>query len=309
MDKLEWLKERQKGIGGSDVGAILGVNKWKTPFQVYLEKTEEITEVGEQSEAAYWGTELEDMVAREFAKRTGKKVRRDTKHFRSKDYPFMVANIDRRVVGENAILECKTVNQYGAKEWDGDEIPPSYLLQVQHYLYVTESDKGYIAALIGGQRFVWKEIERDEELIEIIINSEKYFWSLVENKTPPALDGSSAAEKYINKRFSKGNSELEEVALSSNYEEMIKEYFSLKEQSKDLNLQIKEIENNIKLELGQAESGYINQYKVSWKTVKSNRVNAEKLKKEYKDIYESVIKETVSRRFEIKEDNNYGNKF
>ena len=74
MDKLEWLKERQRGIGGSDVGAILGVNKWKTPFEVYLEKTEEITEVKETSEAAYWGTELEELVAKEFSKRTVRRL-------------------------------------------------------------------------------------------------------------------------------------------------------------------------------------------------------------------------------------------
>lgn len=302
QNKLEWLKERQKGIGGSDVGAVLGVNKWKTPFQVYLEKTEEIIEVEEPSEAAYWGTELEDMVAREFAKRTGKKVRRDTTHFVSKEYPFMVANIDRRVVGENAILECKTVNQYGAKEWEGDEIPPSYLLQVQHYLYVTGAEKGYIAALIGGQRFIWKEIERDEELIEMIIKAESDFWDMVVNKTPPALDGSSAAEQYINKRFSEADIELDEIPLSAQHEELIEEYKVLKEQQKEINTKIKEIENNLKLELGEHEQGYVSNYQVKWKNVKSTRVDTNKLKNEYKDIYEKVKKESISRRFEIKED-------
>ena len=84
MDKLQWLKERQCGIGGSDVGAILGVNKYKTPFEVYLEKTEPITEVGEHSESAYWGDQFEEVVAKEFEKRTGKKVRRDRKHYKHK---------------------------------------------------------------------------------------------------------------------------------------------------------------------------------------------------------------------------------
>ena len=302
MNKLEWLRERQKGIGGSDVGAILGVNKWKTAFQVYLDKTEEIVQVDEPSEVAYWGTELEDMVAREFSKRTGKKVRRDTTHFVSKEYPFMVANIDRRVVGENAILECKTVNQWGAKEWEGDEIPPSYLLQVQHYLYVTGAEKGYIAALIGGQRFIWKEVAKDEELIKIIIDAESEFWNMVVNKTPPALDGSSAAEQYINKRFNEADTELDEVALYAQHEELIEEYKVLKEKSKELNTRIKEIENNLKLELGEHESGYVSNYRVNWKNVKSTRVDTNKLKTEFKDIYEKVKKETTSRRFEIKED-------
>ena len=112
MDKLEWLKERQKGIGGSDVGAIMGVNKWKSAFEIYLDKPEEITEEKESSEAAHFGTILEDIVAKEFTLRTGKKVRKDNRHLVHKNYPFMVANIDRRIVGENAILECKTANSF-----------------------------------------------------------------------------------------------------------------------------------------------------------------------------------------------------
>lgn len=301
MDKLEWLKERQRGIGGSDVGAILGVNKWKTPFQVYLEKTEEITEVNEQSEAAYWGTELEDMVAREFAKRTGKKVRRDTKHFISKDYPFMVANIDRRVVGENAILECKTVNQFGAKEWEGEDIPASYLLQVQHYLYVTGAEKGYIAALIGGQRFVWKEVPKDEELISMIIEAEKDFWHKVQNGIPPTLDGSSAAEKYLNERY-KTEEPGYSVDLTSEYETMIDEYMDLKERHKELGEEVKAIENNIKLALKDAEIGHVKGYEVSWRTVTTNRADTKVLKAKYPEIYKEVCKTSYSRRFGIKEE-------
>lgn len=91
----------------------------------------------------------------------------------------MVANIDRKIVGQNAILECKTANQYLLKEWEDEEIPASYLLQVQHYLAVTGADRGYIAVLVGGQKFIWKEVPRDEELIEMIIQLEKDFWSLV----------------------------------------------------------------------------------------------------------------------------------
>lgn len=302
MDKLEWLKERQKGIGGSDVGAILGVNKYKTPFQIYLEKTQEIKEVQESSEAAYWGTELEDMVAKEFSKRTGKKVRRDTKHFVSKRYPFMVANIDRRVVGEKAILECKTVNQFGAKEWEGEEIPASYLVQVQHYIYVTEVEKAYIACLIGGQKFIWKEIKRDDELIKMIINAEKDFWKLVEEKTPPALDGSSAAEKYLKERF-KDVQEGTKVALDSEHKEMIEEYLNLKEQIKELKQETKALENSLKLKIGDNEVGYIDNFLVNWRGYLRTSIDSEKLKEEQPEIYDKYLKKSKYRKFEIKEEN------
>ena len=301
MNKLEWLKERRCGIGGSDVGAILGVNKYKTPFEVYLEKTEPITEVGEQSESAYWGDKFEEAVAKEFEKRTGKKVRRDRKHYKHKDYHFMVANIDRRVVGENSILECKTANQYLLKDWEDEEIPASYLLQVQHYLFVTGAELGYIAVLIGGQKFIWKEVQRDEELIEMIIEAEKDFWKMVEDKTPPPLDGSSAAEKYLLEKYSNAEvGKIEELGLE--YKDKIKNLFELKYQKDLLDTQIKEIENQIKFELKDAEIGFVPGYSVSWKNVSSNRVDSKKLRAEYPDIYKEVLKESKSRRFSIKED-------
>lgn len=303
MDKLEWLKGRQRGIGGSDVGAILGVNKWKTPFEVYLEKTEEITEVKETSEAAYWGTELEELVAKEFSKRTGKKVRRDSRHLVHPKYPFMVANIDRRVVGENAILECKTANQFLAKEWKDDEIPASYILQCQHYMSVTGAEKCYIACLIGGQRFIYKEIPRDNELIEMIIAAEKEFWEEhVMKRIPPALDGSSAAEKYLKEKYS-NPVQYSEINLKSEYKEMIDEYLQLKENMKALETRLKEIENNIKNELADNEKGYVGNYEVNWMPVKVSRVDSKALKEKYPDIYKKVCKESSYRKFGIKECN------
>lgn len=301
MNKLQWLKERQCGIGGSDVGAILGVNKYKTPFEVYLEKTEPITEVGEQSESAYWGDQFEEVVAKEFEKRTGKKVRRDRKHYKHKEYSFMVANIDRKVVGENAILECKTANQYLANEWQDDEVPASYLLQVQHYLFVTRAEVGYIAVLIGGQKFVWKEVQRDEELIEVIIEAEKEFWKMVQDKTPPALDGSSAAEKYLKERYKEAE-EDKSIELGFEYKDKIKTYLDMKVQLKNFETQVKELENQIKFEIGNAEYAHAPGYSLSWKNVSSAKVDSKKLKSEYPEIYDKVIKESKSRRFSIKED-------
>ncbi|MHC1732004.1 MAG: YqaJ viral recombinase family protein [Bacteroidales bacterium] len=301
MTRLEWLQKRQQGIGGSDAGAILGLNKWKTPFQIYLDKTEAIIGEDEQSEAAYWGTELEDLVAREFSKRTGKKIRRKNQLLQHPEHQFMVANLDRDIVGENTFLECKTVNAFGAKEWEDDEIPPSYLIQVMHYMAVTGNEKCFIACLIGGQRFIWKEVLRDEELIEMIIQAEKDFWANhIEKKVPPALDGSSAAERYLNEKYKIADPGAS-IDLSSEHAGKIYRLLELKETIKKLEEQEKEIENNIKNELGTAEIGCSPKYEVSWKQVVSHRVDSKLLKKEYEDIYKRVCKESVSRRFTIKE--------
>lgn len=299
MNRLEWLKERQTGIGGSDVGAIMGFNKYKTALDVYLDKVNPIEEVKEENECIYWGNVLEEIVAKEFTRRTGKKVRRETKHFRHKKYPFMVANIDRKVVGEEAVLECKTANQFLLKEWEEEEVPASYLLQVQHYLAVTGYKKGYIAVLVGGQKFIFKEIERDEELIKIIEEECQKFWENVVNKTPPLIDGSLAAQNFLKENYKESNGQG--IALPSNVDSKVQEYLKLKEESKELDLKIKEIENAIKYSINENEYGYTNKYRIEWKNVSSNRVDSKLLKKDYPDIWAVVAKETKSRRFNIKE--------
>ena len=154
-DRAAWLKLRNKGLGGSDAGIIVGVNPWKSPYQLWLEKTGQVEpENISEKEAVYWGTQLEDMVAREFTKRTGKKVQRHGM-LESVAYPFLLANVDRLVVGEDAGLECKTTSAFKYKDWEGDNVPDSYYVQCQHYMMVTGLPRWYIAALIGGQHYVW----------------------------------------------------------------------------------------------------------------------------------------------------------
>lgn len=300
-DKLEWLRERQKGIGGSDVGAIMGVNQYKTAFNIYLEKTEPIIEVEKQSEAARQGTDFEDYVAMRFTEETGKKVRRDNRHLIHKDYPFMVANIDRRVVGENAILECKTVTPYNLKEWEGEEVPASYMLQCQHYMAVTGAEKVYLAYLIFSTKFDYREIKRDEELIDIIIEAEKEFWKMVQDKTPPALDGSSAAEKWVNEKYKNVN-EGETINLDSSWRDLLNQRQELKEYRDDVDKQIKEIENQLKQNIKNAEYANAPGYSISYKSVSQKRLDSSKLKALLKDEYADYLKETTSRRLVIKEE-------
>src|SRR5699024_5782940 len=121
-------------IGGSDASIILGLNKYKTPFELWLEKTGQSHLEDTAGEAAYFGNLLEDMVAKEFEVRSGKKVRRNNFMLQHPDHPFIMANIDRKVVGEQAVLECKTASAFLAKDWESEEIPDNYLVQVQHYL-------------------------------------------------------------------------------------------------------------------------------------------------------------------------------
>lgn len=155
MSRDEWLLERRKGIGGSDASVILGLNKWRTAFELWLDKTGQVPVSESASEAAYFGSILEDIVAKEFEVRSGKKVRRKRSMLKHPEHDFILANIDRMIVGEKAILECKTTSEYNLKEWENDEIPADYIVQVQHYLGVLgpEYKKAYFAVLIGGNKF------------------------------------------------------------------------------------------------------------------------------------------------------------
>lgn len=300
MTRKEWLKERQKGIGGSDASAILGFNPWKSAFELYIEKTSnQVQEI--DNEAIHWGNVLEDVVAEEFTRRTGKKVRRRNQIFRHKEYDFMHANIDRDVVGERALLECKTTNAFNADAWEGEQIPPAYMCQIQHYMAVLDYEKAYIAVLIGGQKFVWKEIERDDEFIELMIEHEKQFWEEhVLKETPPEIDGSNSATELLKQMYPEDNGET--IMLPSDDAEMLIEAIeSIKAEVKEKQTLQKEYENKLKLMIGEAETGVTPKFEVRYKTVKSNRLDSKTLKKELPDIAEKYTNQSVSRRLTIKQ--------
>lgn len=303
MSREDWLAQRQFGLGGSDASIILGLNKYKTPFELWLEKTGQTDMEDTAGEAAYFGNVLEDMVAKEFEIRSGKKVRKRNAILQHPEYPFILANIDRKVVGEQSVLECKTASAYLAKDWESEEIPESYLVQIQHYLGVTGYEKAYMAVLIGGQRFVWKEIERDQELIDMIFEAEINFWNHhVEKGIPPALDGSSAAEKFLKERYEKAESG-KTIDFGHAYKEKVEQYNELKASIKQLKEQQTLLENEMKHEMKDAESGFVHNYQVNWKSITQKRVDAGVLKEKFPDIYKSVVKESSYRKFEVKEIN------
>ena len=298
MERIEWIQLRKSGLGGSDAGTVLGFNRYKTPFQLYLEKTGQYEEVVD-NEAVYFGNELEDFVAREFAKRTGKKVRRMNRFLRHKQHPFMTANLDRVVVGEKAVLECKTASEYMREAWEGDDIPATYLCQVHHYLAVTGFEKAYIAVLIGGNKFVWKEVERDEEFIQILIEREKDFWEnhVLADVAPP-IDGSNAAGELLKRMYPQDDGTA--IMLTKDDETVLDALEALTEEIKSLETQKKEYENRIKLKLESATEAHSPRHKLTYKTIVSNRIDSKKLKEEAPDVYEKYVKPSSSRRLTIK---------
>lgn len=132
MDRKEWLQLRKTGIGGSDAGALCGLNPYSSPMKVFYDKTaDEIEET--DNEAIRIGHDLEDYVTKRFTEATGLKVRRSNYMYRSVEHPFMIADVDRLVIGEDAGLECKTASAYNADKWKDGDIPLPYIMQCYHY--------------------------------------------------------------------------------------------------------------------------------------------------------------------------------
>ena len=206
MAREEWLQLRKQGIGGSDAGAILGVNPYSSPMDVYINKINDDTYIeDEDNESMRLGRDLEAYVAERFCEETGLKVRRSNNMYAHPDYPFMIADVDRLIVGkENGLigLECKTASPYSADKWKDGQIPAHYLAQCYHYMAVLGAKAWYIAVVIYGKEFKYIKIERDEEIINNLIQIEKQFWEQnVIARCMPEPDGSEAANDFINEYF------------------------------------------------------------------------------------------------------------
>ena len=200
MPREEWLSVRQGGIGSSDAAAAVGLNPYKSQLELWMEKTgrQDLLpqdDPNDESSPMFWGNVLEPIVAAHYTKRTGNRVRRINAVLQHPGYPWMRANIDREVTGapDVQILECKTAGINGARLWK-EGVPEYVQLQVMHQLAVTGKQAADVAVLLGGQELQVHRIERDDVLINQLIELEARFWRLVETDTAPPADGSDSAD-------------------------------------------------------------------------------------------------------------------
>lgn len=297
MDEKIWLAYRKKGIGGSDAGAVCGLNPYRSAMAVYLDKTSEEIELTD-NEAMRQGREFEDYVARRFMEATGKKVRRANAMFYNEQYPFMFADVDRMIVGEKAGLECKTSSPYLAEHWKDGRIPTHYQLQCHHYMAVTGAECWYIAVLIYGREFKYYRIERDDEVIENLIRIEKEFWNNhVLPRVMPDPDGSKTADIAIAERF---KDTQDATILLSGFDERLRRRQELLTVMEHMEKEKRQIDQELKIYLGNAETAENEHYRVSWKNVSRSSLDEKRLKEEEPEIYEKYCRVTISRRFTVK---------
>lgn len=190
-DRRGWLMWRKGGIGGSDAAAIIGEDEYKTPLDVYADKTsDQISD--EQSLACKRGTKMEPLVAEEYVEATGNRIRRQPSRVHP-DHPFLRCSMDYQVASTDdrptGLLECKTANSFVFSKIRLNGLPMRYWVQVQHNLMVCGYSWGAIAILQpDSYEFLTFEIERDDEFCSTLLQREIEFWQLVESRTPPSID-------------------------------------------------------------------------------------------------------------------------
>ena len=297
MNREEWLEARRRGIGGSDAGALLGVNKYRTPLDVYLDKTGQAPEI-EDNDAMYWGRALEDIVAYEYAKQTGKKVRRNNSILVHPEHKFMLANLDREIVGEPGILEIKTAAR--ADDWGEpgtDEVPESYLAQVMHYMAVTGAQYADVAVLIAGRKFGVYTVQRDDQLIDHMINVESDFWN---NHVYRLVPPDPQTMNDLNNRWRIDNGAA--VMASVELEQKIETLRALRDQEKEIQEQKKALEFAIKEEMADMSEILDSEGKrlATWKARQSKRFDSKKFREDHADLADRYTVESTSRFFLLK---------
>lgn len=305
-DHDEWLKQRNKGIGGSDAGAVMGLNPYKSAFTLWHEKTGKINSFVPDNEAMRFGRDMEDYVAKRFCEATGKKVARSGYSYQSKYYPWMLANIDRRVIGENAGLECKTANIFAEKIYDEGRIPDSYYCQCLHYMEVCDFDRMYLACYIPQRGLKYFSIEREDvkEDLEALIQAEAKFWKLVENDQRPEVDGSRDTKQTISAMMKEPighETDPDKAPNLTDMEDVIAKLTDVKAKIRELTGTKSDLENIIadRFREEKADIGFTADKKISWKEQTTTSIDGDALKADHPGLYDKYAKVSTYRVLRI----------
>ena len=311
----EWLEERNKSLGGSDMGSVLGMNEYSSPYTVWAEKTGKLPPF-EGNEWTKLGNDLEDYVAKRFCEASGLKVINDKATWRNDKYPHLHANIDRKVVGMKAGVECKLTSELNAKKYKDGEFPDRFYAQCVEYLCVTEFKKWFLVVLIYGKGIKIYQMTRipndvvpewceasvyvDDTEIEALAKAGNDFWvNHVETNIPPIADGSSSTTESIKTIFPVANGGS--VNLFG-YEQDIKAYMNFVSLIKDLEKQRDEVANRIKLFMVEAGKGETDGHRVSWSGYEKKTFDAKRYAADHPNLdLSQYYKNSFVRTFKVTE--------
>ncbi len=297
----EQLSERLRGVGGSDAAAAVNLSRYKSPLRLFQEKRGEIPPDDlSDNELVHFGNVLEDVVADEFTRRRGLTLRRDRRTLWHPQHDFMLAHIDRRIIGAEEGLECKTASLRMVKEWgeeETDSVPIEYLVQCAHYMAVTGFTAWHVAVLIAGNDFRMYRIERDEELIESLVAREAAFWECVKTGAPPEPTTIEDAFSMWPQDMGKSVAATPEIAAD------IAQLHQLKGTEKLTKSQIDETGLRIRSFMKDATTllaGPNGKPLATWKAQVANRIDVDRLRLEQPTIAERYTKVSPSRVLRLK---------
>lgn len=312
MSHEQWLEERKKSIGGSEIGAILGMNPWQSAYSLWAERTGRIPSF-DGNMATKVGTFLEEFVAKLFEEESGKKVQRTNYIYRNDKYEGLHASPDRLLVSEDAGLEIKTTSSYNSGKFKGVEFPKQYYAQAVQYMAVTERRQWYIAVLIGNTDFRIYHLTRDpmekpsfcitsilveDSEISALYEAALDFIECLEKDVPPAMDGSDATYEALREEYHGGNQTT--IPLYGR-EGMVERWIDLKRQIKLLEEEQDTITNTLCADMGDNESATAGTHKVSWKfKAGAKRFDHKKAVEEHPEMAVYYSEGKPSRIFSIK---------
>ncbi len=295
-DREAWLAQRRTGIGGSDVAAILGLSRWKSPLDVYLEKTSQAEPVAE-TEPMRWGTLLEPVILAEFSRRTGVVVEKPRDIIRDPGCPWMLASLDGWAPELEAVVELKTARS--AEGWGEDgsgEIPAYYQTQVAHYLAVTGARIAFVPVLIGAAEFRVYQVERDDLLIRDMVEAERAFWHdhVLAGVPPEPVNAADAARLW-------GRDNGETIEVAGEIADDVEELRHLKAQAKEIEERIGSIEDRMKVAFREASAiSYCGRTLATFKAQTRKGFDTKSLSAAHPDLAEQFRTETTFRSLRLK---------
>lgn len=296
----QWVEKRKHYIGGSEVAAILGISSYATPLQVWMRKKGLIPAI-DQTSIMEFGNVFEPVMAEYFTRKTGLKIRNIRQAFKSREHPYLRANIDRQILSDGkqgtGVLELKTTTSYRLKNLE-TPYPEDWDYQIQHYLGITGYDYAYL--------FIYERdtcrfhepirIQRNEFWIRKTTRRLVEWWQkyMVNNQKPAPVNGEDMLILYPE---SSDNSVTE--ATAENYEKYAK-LLQVRSRKDELSVMEEYLKSYFKDHLKDSErmvrSG---QTLVSWKSTESNRFDTSRFKKQHPDLYKKFVKSVSTRRFTV----------
>lgn len=303
MTEADWqeYRSKQEGIGGSEIATILGINQYKSKFELWLEKTGQKERDKVDNQFVEWGNLLEPIIRDKFRKETGFKVMKNNFVLQHDKLPFMIANIDGEVIDPSfsgkGVLEIKTTSAHNKKDWDVG-CPIQYMAQVQWYMGVTGYEYAYIVVLIGGNDFRYFLIERNDYIIENMIKQASDFMYMVKNHIPPEIGGSKTESEWLQVAFPEANDE--EMIIPPSIEDMALEYRALQELIKQYQDKADGIKNKIKLEGKEFKILKGDRVRISMPTITKVTFDSKLFASEHPDLYSDYkTKESSYRGFTV----------